>query len=99
MTEKREPREVERSTVSSVQERALGVDEMHGAGAIRTRPFVLIYLAFTFIALGNFIPLVHLVPYAMDQGVSRETAVILLSLDQPSLITVASPVTPVAEAD
>lgn len=50
------------------------------AKAIRSRPFLLIFVAFFFTSLGNFIPLVHLVPYARDHGISRETAVLLLGL-------------------
>lgn len=48
--------------------------------AIRSRPFALIYVAFFLTSLGNFIPMVHLVPYARDHGISRETAVLLLGL-------------------
>lgn len=49
-----------------------------GAGpwaAVRSRTFVLLYLAMAFISLGAFIPFVHLVPYAEDQGLSRATAI------------------------
>lgn len=48
--------------------------------AIRSRPFALIYVAFFLTSLGNFIPMVHLVPYAHDHGISGETAVLLLGL-------------------
>lgn len=50
------------------------------AEAIRTRPFWLMYGTFFFVAIGLFVPFVHLVPYARDRGVAPEIAVILFSL-------------------
>ncbi|MCW5730815.1 MAG: MFS transporter [Alphaproteobacteria bacterium] len=50
------------------------------AQAIRTRPFWLMYGTFFFVAVGLFVPFVHLVPYARDRGVEPEVAVILFSL-------------------
>ncbi len=50
------------------------------AQAIRTRPFRLLYLSSFLVALGLFIPFVHLIPYARDQGLSQGVAVLLLSL-------------------
>ena len=50
------------------------------ATAVRSRPFLLIYAAYFLISFGNFIPLVHLVPYALDHGISRETGVLLLGM-------------------
>ena len=60
-----------------------GHPEMHGtslAAAIRSRPFLLIYGAYFLISFANFIPLVHLVPYALDHGISKETGVLLLGM-------------------
>ncbi len=50
------------------------------AQAVRSRPFRLLYLASFLVALGLFIPFVHLVPYAQGQGIGRAQAVLLLSL-------------------
>lgn len=43
--------------------------------AVGTRTFVMLYLAVAAISIGAFIPFVHLVPYAEDQGVSRDAAI------------------------
>ena len=48
--------------------------------AVRSRPFVMIYIAFILASFGNFVPFVHLVPYARDHGISSETSVVLLGL-------------------
>ncbi len=50
------------------------------ADAVRSRPFKLLYLASFLVALGLFIPFVHLVPYAQGEGLGRTQAVLLLSL-------------------
>lgn len=50
------------------------------AQAIRSRPFVLVLLGFLCASFGQFIPMVHLVPYAEDHGIGPEAAAILLSL-------------------
>lgn len=49
------------SSASSVYGLSLGE-------AVRTRPFWLLYLGALFVAIGIFIPFVHLVPYALSQG-------------------------------
>lgn len=46
--------------------------------AVRTRRFVLLYLACLVCAFGVFVPFVHLVPYAVDHGASQGEAVLLL---------------------
>ncbi len=46
--------------------------------AVRSRTFVMLYLAMAFISVGAFIPFVHLVPYAEDQGLSHSAAVWIL---------------------
>ncbi len=46
--------------------------------AIRSRMFVVLYVACVISSFGVFVPFVHLVPYAMDQGVPKSAAVLLL---------------------
>ena len=48
--------------------------------AIRTRPFLLIFTGYLFSSFGNFVPLVHLVPYAADHGIDAETGAMLVGL-------------------
>ncbi|HVM77946.1 MAG TPA: MFS transporter [Stellaceae bacterium] len=48
--------------------------------AIRTRPFVVLYLASLCCSVGLFIPFVHLAPYAEDRGIGHGFAVALISL-------------------
>jgi len=48
--------------------------------AVRTRPFIVFYLACFACSIGLFIPFVHLTPYAEDRGVGHEFAVLLISL-------------------
>lgn len=48
--------------------------------AVRTKPFVILYLASLSLAFALFLPFVHLVPYAMDRGIAKPTAVILIML-------------------
>jgi MFS family permease len=50
------------------------------AGAIRSRRFIGLYAACLICSLGLFVPFVHLVPYATDDGVPRSSAVLLLGL-------------------
>ena len=47
---------------------------------LRTRAFRLLFAACFFISIGLFIPFVHLVPYAQDQGIPYATAVTLFTL-------------------
>ncbi|MGV6873796.1 MFS transporter [Pseudochelatococcus sp. B33] len=47
--------------------------------AVKSRTFVLLYLSMALISIGAFIPFVHLVPYAEDQGLSHNAAVWILS--------------------
>ena len=53
---------------------------MTAAEAIRTRPFLLIFTGYLFSSFGNFVPLVHLVPYAADRGIDAPTGALLLGL-------------------
>lgn len=46
--------------------------------AVRTRSFRLMYMAALCTAFAVFVPFVHLVPYAMDHGVPKSSAVLLL---------------------
>src|SRR6185437_9938728 len=55
--------------------RAAGVS-VHDA--VRTRPFVCLYLACLVCSFGVFVPFVHLVPYATDHGIAPSSAVLLL---------------------
>jgi MFS family permease len=48
--------------------------------ALKSRTFSYLYAACLIAAFGLFVPFVHLVPYAMDRGVSKATAVLLLGL-------------------
>jgi MFS family permease len=48
--------------------------------AIASRRFIGLYAACLICSFGLFVPFVHLVPYAMDQGVSHPLAVLLLSV-------------------
>lgn len=48
--------------------------------AIRSKVFVLLYLAAMAGAFGVFVPFVHLIPYALDHGVAPGLAVLLLGL-------------------
>ncbi|MBO9328331.1 MFS transporter [Achromobacter xylosoxidans] len=46
--------------------------------AVRSKAFVLLYLACLAGAFGVFVPFVHLVPYALDRGIEPALAVLLL---------------------
>ncbi len=50
------------------------------AQAVRTRPFLVLYIACTICSFGVFVPFVHLVPYAVDQGVAKTSAALLLGV-------------------
>lgn len=55
-------------------------DGMELGEAIRSRPFLLLYLASFAVSLGLFMPFVHLAPFAEDRGVPHATAVTLFTL-------------------
>jgi OFA family oxalate/formate antiporter-like MFS transporter len=48
--------------------------------AVRSRPFIGLYAACLVCSFGLFVPFVHLVPYALDHGVPRASAVLLLGV-------------------
>ena len=48
--------------------------------AIRSKVFVLLYLASMAGAFGVFVPFVHLIPYALDHGIAPGLAVLLLGM-------------------
>ncbi|WP_052097288.1 MFS transporter [Achromobacter sp. RTa] len=48
--------------------------------AIRSKVFVLLYLASMAGAFGVFVPFVHLIPYALDHGIAPGPAVLLLGM-------------------
>jgi MFS family permease len=49
------------------------------ADAVKSRPFILLYAACLACAFGVFVPFVHLAPYAIDHGIARASAVLLVS--------------------
>jgi MFS family permease len=63
--------------VQSVSVRATGASV---GEAIRSRRFVGLYAACLICSFGAFVPFVHLVPHAMDHGVSPSAAVLLVSV-------------------
>lgn len=48
--------------------------------AVRSRPFIGLYAACMICSFGLFVPFVHLVPYAVDHGVPRGSAVLLVGM-------------------
>jgi MFS family permease len=48
--------------------------------AIRSRQFASLYGACLICSFGAFVPFVHLVPYALDRGVSQSSAILLLGM-------------------
>jgi MFS family permease len=50
------------------------------AEAIKSKRFVGLYAACLFCAFGVFVPFVHLAPYAIDHGMARSSAVLLISV-------------------
>ncbi len=62
-----------------------GVQSSSPAGAsvtdaIRSRQFISLYIACLVCSFGVFVPFVHLVPYALDHGVTKSSAVLLLGV-------------------
>ncbi len=61
--------------------RAAGATSGYTVGrGLRTRPFFVMYLAVAIMSFALFTPFVHLVPFARDQGIGAEAAVLLASL-------------------
>ena len=50
------------------------------ADAVRSRSFIGLYAACLFCAFGVFVPFVHLTPYAIDHGMAKSSAVLLVSV-------------------
>ncbi len=50
------------------------------AEAIKSKSFLGLYAACLFCALGVFVPFVHLTPYAIDHGIAKSSAVLLVSV-------------------
>ncbi len=48
--------------------------------ALTSRGFVMLFLSSMFCCMGFFIPFVHLVPYALDQGLGESTGLYLLAV-------------------
>ncbi len=62
-----------------------GVQSSSPAGAsvseaVRSRQFISLYVACLICSFGVFVPFVHLVPYAIDHGVAKSSAVLLLGV-------------------
>ena len=62
-----------RGAISVARADGLSVGE-----AVRSRTFVVLYIACVVSSFGVFVPFVHLVPYAIDQGIPTASAVLLL---------------------
>src|SRR3546814_2988889 len=63
--------------------RQQGIPESNRSGlsvrvAVRSQQFIGLYVACLICSFGVFVPFVHLVPYALDQGIAQSTAVLLL---------------------
>ena len=56
------------------------VEGMTLAGALRTTPFWLLFASLILSCVGLFVPMVHLVPYAIDAGYAETQGVALVSL-------------------
>jgi len=50
------------------------------AAAVKSKRFLGLYAACLFCALGVFVPFVHLAPYAIDHGIAKSSAVLLVSM-------------------
>ncbi len=50
------------------------------AEALRSRRFIMLYLACLLCSFAVFVPFVHLVPYAVDHGMARSSATLLLGM-------------------
>jgi len=50
------------------------------AEAVKSKSFLGLYAACLFCALGVFVPFVHLTPYAIDHGMTKSSAVLLVSV-------------------
>jgi MFS family permease len=50
------------------------------AEAVQSKSFLGLYAACLFCALGVFVPFVHLTPYAIDHGMAKSSAVLLVSV-------------------
>lgn len=48
--------------------------------ALRTRPFILLFLSAACLSFALFVPFVHLVPYALDQGLSAADGALVIGL-------------------
>ncbi|GFN25707.1 oxalate:formate antiporter [Achromobacter denitrificans] len=60
--------------------RASTLSSVPALAAIRSKVFVLLYLASMAGAFGVFVPFVHLIPYALDHGIAPGLAALLLGM-------------------
>lgn len=59
---------------------AAGAGRFDLNGVLTSRGFVMLFLSSMFCCIGFFIPFVHLVPYAIDQGLGKGVGVYLLAV-------------------
>ncbi len=59
---------------------ASNADDAELKHALRSPTFWLLYLALLLVAIGQFVPFVHLVPFARDHGIAYGTAVVIFGL-------------------
>jgi MFS family permease len=74
-TDAKQTRQSRSSSTSAADNRA---NQGAMAYALRTRSFWTLYVSSMFLAVGMFIPFVHLVPFALDQGLSATTGAAIL---------------------
>ena len=67
--------DIPRASAQPVQEPGVSVRQ-----AVRSRRFVGLYAACVMCSFGLFVPYVHIIPYALDHGISKTSAVLLLSV-------------------
>lgn len=63
-----------------VPDRASAPSGVSVRDAVRSRPFIGLYVSCLICSFGVFVPFVHLVPYAIDHGVTKASAVFLLGV-------------------
>jgi MFS family permease len=69
------------AVIKETEHRTTGIREgISLSAAVRTRPFWLLFASLVLSCIGLFVPMVHLVPYAVDAGYSQAQGVTLVSL-------------------
>ena len=67
-------------TIRSTKATAGGAGSFDLKRALMSRGFVMLYLSSMFCCFGFFIPFVHLVPYAIDQGLGESNGIYLVAM-------------------